>query len=229
MAKIKFTAIVADMRNKLNGTVFAKNRGGSYARTKVTPVNRQTTFQSAVRNRLGTFAQSFRGLTASQIAAWNSAVDNFKSTDIFGDIKVPSGINLYTKLNTILASVGVASINTPPLPIAVTPVTAVSAVADASDNDLEVTFAPGTIPAGMALIISATKQKSPGQSFFGGQYAQIGFVDAAGTSPETYTTEYTNRFGSLIVGQKIGVKVQMVSKVTGQAGIPLTATCVVQA
>ncbi len=69
MAKIKMTAIVADIRNKLNGTVFAKNRGGAYMRTKVTPVNRQTSDQSTVRNRLGSFAQGFRGLTQDQITA----------------------------------------------------------------------------------------------------------------------------------------------------------------
>ena len=42
MAKIKMTAIVADMRNKLNGSVFSRNRGGAYIRTKVTPINPQT-------------------------------------------------------------------------------------------------------------------------------------------------------------------------------------------
>ena len=42
MAKILTTAIVADIRNKLNGSVFSKNRYGAYVRTKVTPVNPQT-------------------------------------------------------------------------------------------------------------------------------------------------------------------------------------------
>ena len=45
MAKVLFSALISDMRNKLNGSVFAKNRGGSYLRTKVTPVNPQTVAQ----------------------------------------------------------------------------------------------------------------------------------------------------------------------------------------
>ena len=229
MAKVKFTAVVADMRNKLNGTVFSKNRGGSYTRTKVTPVNRQSSFQSVVRNRLGSFAQGFRGLSVSQIAAWNAAVDSFKSTDIFGDIKTPSGINLYVKLNTNLARASASSISIPPLPIAVTPLTALSAVADASDQDIDVTFAPTPVPAGFRLVISMTKQKSPGQSFFGGQYVDIASVAAAGTSPVNITTAYTNRFGALVAGQKIGVKAQLISTTTGQAGIPLTTEIIVQA
>lgn len=229
MAKIKMTAIVADIRNKLNGTVFAKNRGGAYMRTKVTPVNRQTVDQANVRNSLGSRSQAFRGLTQEQIQAWNNAVDNFKSTDIFGDIKAPSGINLYVKLNTNLDRVGVAAISTPPLPGSVAAVTAVSGEADVSDNKFDVIFAPTPVPAGTAFVISATKQKSPGQSFFGGQYTDIAVVDAAGTSPADIFAAYTAKYGSLIAGQKIGIRVQAINKVTGQAGIPLSAEVVITA
>ena len=52
MAKILMTAIVADIRNKLNGSVFSKNRYGAYVRTKVTPVNPQSTAQQNTRNNL---------------------------------------------------------------------------------------------------------------------------------------------------------------------------------
>ncbi len=229
MAKVKFTAVVADMRNKLNGSVFSKNRSGAYVRTKVTPVNRQTSYQTTVRNRLGTYAQGFRGLTQTQIAAWNAAVDNFKSTDIFGDIKSPSGINLYVKLNANITRAGGTAIATPPLPVAVTPLTVLSAVADASDGSVVVTFAPTPVPAGFALVISMTKQLSPGKTFTGGQFVDIVVIAAAGTSPSTTTTNYTGRFGTIVVGQKIGVQIQLVNITTGQAGVPLRATCIAQA
>jgi len=85
--KIKFGALVVDGRGKIGGHVASKNRGGAYLRTKVTPVNPQTSFQNAVRNRLTAFAQAWRGLAASQRAAWNSSVSDFSKTDIFGDIK----------------------------------------------------------------------------------------------------------------------------------------------
>jgi len=99
MAKVKFTAFMADARGKLNGTVFSKNRGGSYVRTKVTPSNPQTSFQSAVRQRLSSLSASFRALSASQILAWNNAVGDFLSTNIFGDTVTPSGLQLFVKLN----------------------------------------------------------------------------------------------------------------------------------
>jgi len=223
------TAIVADIRNKLNGTVFSKNRGGAYMRTKVTPVNRQTTFQSAVRNRLTAFAQNFRALTADQIAGWNSAVDNFKKTDIFGDIKTPSGINLYVKLNTNLARVATAQIDDAPLPGSVPAITSVSGTASAGGGTLSIAWTPTPVPADTTFVISATKQKSPGQSFFKGQYTDIDIAAAGGTSPQAVGTEYIAKYGDLIEGEKIGIQLTAINTVTGQRGLPLTAVVVVGA
>lgn len=223
------TAIVADIRNKLNGTVFAKNRGGSYMRTKVTPVNRQTSFQAAVRNALGTFAQEWRGLAQTAIASWNAAVDNFKSTDIFGDIKSPSGINLYIKLNTNLNRINIAAITTPPLPGSLPAITSISGAASAGGGTMTAIFTPTPVPANTSFVISATKQKSPGQSFFGGQYTDIAVKAAASTSPANIFAAYTAKYGDLIEGTKIGLKIQAINEITGQAGIPLTAEIIVAA
>ena len=49
MAKIKFGMMMTDASGKLGGQVFSKNRGGSYVRTKSTPVNRQSSAQMNVR------------------------------------------------------------------------------------------------------------------------------------------------------------------------------------
>jgi len=219
MAKVKFTAIVADMRGKLNGSVFSKNRGGAYVRTKVTPSNPSTSFQVAVRDRMAAFAQAFRSLTASQINAWNSAVSSFTKTDIFGDIKNPSGINLYVKLNAGLDRVGVADISVPPLPASVESVLTGSAVADESAQSVTVTFTPTPVPADTAFVIRATKQVSPGRSFLKNLLTDIQVVDAAGTSPVVITTNYLAKYGALVLGQKIGFEIVPVNKLTGQAGV----------
>src|SRR3546814_3353017 len=49
ISKVKFGALMTDARGKLGGHVFSKNRAGSYLRTKVTPVNQQTSYQTSVR------------------------------------------------------------------------------------------------------------------------------------------------------------------------------------
>lgn len=223
MAKIKLTAFLADIRGKVSGTVFSKNRGGAYARTKVSPINAQTTRQSAVRSQLTSFAQSFRSLTAAQIASWNNAVSNFTNTDVFGDVKTPSGINLYTKLNMNLAQVSVSPISDPPLPSAVPSVDSLALTANGTSPALSLAFTPTPVPADTAFIVEATAPVSAGKSFVKSEYRQISFINAAATSPANLLTAYAAKFGNPITGQKIFVRVTPVNKLTGQRGLPLVA------
>jgi hypothetical protein len=227
--KIKFGAVIVDGRGKIGGHVASKNRGGAYMRTKVTPTNPSTTSQAAVRNRLTSFAQSFRSLTASQIQAWNAAVSDFAKTDSFGDIKQPSGVNLYMKLNSNLAEVGVVAILTPPLPAEVEPVISVSATATAGVPSFSVVFTPTPVPANTAFILRATAQVSPGISNLSGKFRNIDILDAASASPENALAAYTAKFGTLVAGRKIAIELVPVNKTTGQKGQAVSATLVVGA
>lgn len=228
-AKVLFTAVVADMRNKLNGSVFSKNRGGAYIRTKVTPVNGQSTNQVQSRNRLTSNAQGWRGLTDTQRAAWNAAVSNFAGTDIFGNIKNPSGINLYNKLNINLAIGNTAGITTPPLPSTVAQITAVSAAAAAGAGTFTVTYTPSPVPAGSAYLVEVTPQVSPGVKFVKSKYVVLTALAAAAASPYNAFAAYTARFGGLIAGTKIAVRVSVINIVTGQRGLPLQTIITVAA
>lgn len=217
MAKVKFTAVVADMRGKLAGTVFSKNRGGAYVRTKVTPVNPQTSFQASVRARLTQLSQDFRSLTAAQIAAWNSAVQSFSSTDVFGDIKNPSGINLYTKLNLNLLNAGQSVISTPPLPGAVDGVPVSGITVDSSPSTLDIASSLAAVPAGHTMIVEATAPQSPGKSFVKSEYRVVATVAAATAFPYSAQAAYVAKFGALVAGQKVFVRVKTVNNTTGQA------------
>lgn len=216
--KVKFGAIVVDGRNKVGGHVLSKNRGGAYMRTKVTPVNPQSVDQSAVRGTLTTFSQNWRGLTEDQRTAWNAAVQNFKKTDIFGDIKTPSGINLYVKLNSTLAVVGSAPISDPPADTTSPGETTTAATVDATTPALSIVFTPTPVPAGSRLSIECTAPQSAGKSFIKNQYRVIATVNAAGTSPHNTLAAYVAKFGPLVVGQKVGVRTRLIDTLSGVAG-----------
>lgn len=217
MAKIKFTAFLAEARGKLAGTVFSKNRGGNYVRTKVTPVNPQSVDQVAQRNRLTSFAQNFRALTASQIAAWNTAVSNFTSTDIFGDIKTPAGINLYNKLNMNLDLAGQAAITVPPLPTGADPVVLDSLVSDVSSSLFTIDATIAAVPAGHSLIVEATPQLSQGKSFVKSEFRVIEVVAAATAFPYLAGASYIAKFGAPVAGQKVFCRVKTINNTTGEA------------
>lgn len=227
--KAKWGMMMVDGSGKLGGQVASKNRGGSYVRTKVTPTNPNTSAQAAVRNRLTSFSQGWRALSAAQLAAWNAAVSDFAKTDIFGDVKQPSGINLYTKLNSNLQEVGSSAIVNPPLPQSVEAVITVSATAAAGTPAFSVIFTPTPVPANTAFILRATAQVSPGISNLSGKFRNIDVLPAAGTSPENALAAYTAKFGTLVAGRKIGVELVPVNTVTGQKGQAVSTTLIVAA
>jgi len=227
--KMKFGAIVVDGRGKIGGHVASKNRGGAYLRTKVTPANAQTTYQQGVRNTFTTYSQAWRGLSDAQRAAWNAAVASFAITNIFGDLRNPSGINLYQKLNNNLVSTGEAAISVPPLPSAVGEcnITAVAAAAGAATMTITMS---GAVPADTAVKVFAAAPQSAGKSVITSELRQIAVLAAAEATPYNLAAEYIARFGSVgLAGQKIFVKLLPINTTTGQAGASSMATGIVAA
>lgn len=223
MAKIKFSMIVSDMRNKLNGSVFSKNRAGSYVRNKVTPVNPQTSFQNAVRGALTAASQSWRTLTQSQRDAWQGAVQNFTKTDIFGDIKTPSGINLYNALYLNASTLGAVPLTTPP-PLSSSPgVPDIGLTVDSAPQTFTITSGLGAVPAGEDWVIFGTNGQSAGREFVKNQYRVVTVLAGGTALPYAGITPYTNKFGALVAGTKVGVKVKAIDNTTFVAGPSSTA------
>lgn len=227
MAKILMTAIVADIRNKLNGSVFSKNRYGGYVRTKVTPVNPQTLFQQNIRSILSVLSQAWRGLTESQREAWIAAAANFPFTDIYGNTKILSGSALFVKFNTNLTNAGQAPITDPPSPVTLPIALADTLTAAAGIPALSLTFTTSPVPANFQLQVYATPNITPGRSFVKNQFRLISNIAAAATSPADLLADYSARFGNPVAGQKIFVKIAAVSLITGQLGTPSSAMAVV--
>lgn len=218
MAKAKFGMIVTDMRNKLGGHVFTKNRAGAVVRTKVTPSNPQTVDQSSVRNRFTGLSQAWRNLTQAQRDAWNAAVASYQRTDIFGDLRSPSGINLFQRLNNVLLSVAESVIDTPPLPSAVENVYAVSMTAAVAAPAMSIILNEA-VPADTAVKLFATAPLSAGRSFVKSQFRLIDVIATLGATPHNALAAYVAKFGSTgEIGQKIFVKTVPVNTVTGQEG-----------
>ena len=229
MAKVLFTAIVADMRNKLNGSVFSKNRGGAYVRTKVTPVNAQTARQVAARSLLASLAQSFRSLTQEQINAWNSAVEGWQRTDIFGNSVKPTGLALYVRLNTNIINGEGTIITTPPAPVGAAALEGLSVGASVSGDACDIQFGPATVPADHALYVESTSMLSPGINNAKSRFRYIDVQGATATSPLDIFGVQTAKFGPLVEGQKMFVRAKFINILTGEVSQSLVAQCIVAA
>lgn len=214
MAKIKFGMMMTDARGKLGGQVFSKNKGGAYVRTKVTPTNPQSADQTTVRALFGAISQAWSALTASQIAAWNTAVEEWKSTDIFGDLLAPTGKELHQRLNNQLQVVGGAAITSPPAKVALpnSPVTVATIAIGAATITLTGAFSG----AGIYIQVFGTTQVSNGTSFVKNKLRDIYSVISTGYVAADAYSAYVAKFGAPLVTDKVYLAVKYVGS-NGQA------------
>lgn len=224
MAKIKFGALMVDMRGKQGGTVYSRNKGGAYSKNKVTPLNPRSTAQQLQRSLMASSAGAWRSLTQDQRNAWNENAANFPRTDVFGDTVILSGNALHNQLNLNLTKVGLSPISVCPTPADVfnTPIDLVTATVIALDIDI-----PSALPSGTHAVIRATPNLSAGISNFNSRLRDIAVANNASGATIDVFSDYVAKFGTPVVGSKIGVQIVTVDDVTGQSGIPVNGFAIV--
>lgn len=199
--KIKWGALVTDGRGKLGGHVASKNRGGNYLRTKTTPVNPQSTAQTDVRSIFGNLSQAWSGLTESERESFNEAVGDFAQTDIFGDLKNPSGKALFQRLNQNLLLVNQSQLNSAPGLVG-SPEEIASAVAI---DTVGSTITPNGLAtsAGVFVVMRASGKVSAGTSFVKNRMRIVSTFEANSAPADGGYADYVAKFGAPQTGDKI--------------------------
>lgn len=212
--KLKFGAIVVDGRGKIGGHVASKNGAGAYLRTKVTPTNPQTARQSFVRALFAAITAAWSGLSASQIAAWNEAVSDWTNTNVFGDLKKPSGKALFQRLNNQAQIAGLPSFTAVPAKMALpdAPISAVPIGITAAT--LALTGA--SVSAAVQVVVFACAPVSNGTTNVKSKMRQIYVAPGSTYSATDAFDAYEAKFGAITLGQNIFVGVKYVVA-SGQA------------
>ena len=231
MAKVTMGIIVSEIRGKVSGNVFSKNKGGAIVRNKVTPINRRSVNQQEQRQTLAALSASWRGLTDAQRLSWNNASPNFPQSDSLGQTIFLSGEQLYIRCNMNLILTGNAQITDAPTPASFEVLSFTSLTATADDGVISLAFAP-TVPAGFELVVRATAPYSAGKSFVpNSAFRFIQSIAPAATSPQALTTNYALVHGAITgaTGQKIAIEMFLVEQASGLAGIPVRGVGVIAA
>lgn len=214
--KIKFGSLVVAGSGKIGGHVAAKNRGGAYLRTKSTPSNPQTAAQLSARALFASFSSGWALLDQAARDGFNNAVATFATTDIFGDLRNPSGLNLYVKLNANASNGGFPSVDVAPAKLEL-PFSLI--------NDVTITPATGalivtledSVMDGAKVIVWATPTMSDGVKFVKNNLRVIGNATVA-AGAVNLATQYADKFGLPLAGANISVGVQVVNA-SGQTGV----------
>jgi hypothetical protein len=208
MAKIKFGMMMTDARGKLGGQVFSKNRSCAYVRTKVTPVNPQTSFQSSVRALFGSISQQWSGLSQATRDAWDGAVNDWQTTNIFGDLVNPTGKALFQRLNNQAQVVGLAAVTTPPAKLVMPDDIVTAASFDVTIPEIDLTGVNAEATTRVALY--ATAPLSQGTKFVKNRLRLIYAAAGNAFSGSATGDAYIAKFGIPLAGANVYVGVKYV-------------------
>lgn len=214
MAKVKFGMMMTDARGKLGGQVFSKNRAGSFVRTKVTPANPNTQAQSQARALFSSISQQWSSLTQQVRDSFDAAVQDWARTDIFGDLRNPTGKNLFQRLNNQAQAAGLAPVVT--LPAKLEMPDAIINQGGFAIGAGELSFQGVDTNASTQVVVFATGPLSAGTKSAKNRLRQI-YAKAGDSYSETDAyTAYVAKFGTPVLGQNIQIGVKYVLA-SGQA------------
>jgi len=231
MANVQFGQGVADMSGSAAGNVFARNRGGSYTRARVKPLNPQSSRQTSVRNSMTELTTAWSSsLTQNQRDSWMALGLAFPAVGAFGASIILSGLQMYVRQNTTLLQAGLARVDDAPADLNVESLLTLTLAVDVSDGDFDVTFTPTPLDAGSRLQIFATPAMSAGISYVKNKLRLLSTYSDATGSPLEVSAEWTALFGAFpIAGQKVVIEARVINAVNGTVSSRLQAAAIVTA
>lgn len=227
MAIIKLGALTQDVRGTLNGSVFSRNRGGSYIRTKVSPVQPISRWSSLTRSLFKAAAQYWSStLSDQQRLAWEAWAAIHPIVNVFGDSIILPGVAAFTSINTRILMISEDILESPPPTFIVEDLGLLTIVATVATGTLTLSITPArTLEADEGLYVSATPPLGNARAL---QNNDLGLVTAVPRilckTPFTLGGAIMLRFPCVTwaVGQRIGLRVAGMSETTGALSSPIS-------
>jgi hypothetical protein len=214
MALIKLGGGVADIRGSIGGTVFSKNRYGSYTRNRTIPVNPGTTAQTKIRAAMGQIRNAwFNTLTQAQRNAWAVYASNVSVTNRLGESITLTGWNMFSRTNSNLLYNDYDIVADAPTEfslaeqdstLAITISAATQNISVAFDDTMEWVDEDGA-----ALMLYVSRPQNPTVNYFKGPYLIAGKIEGDGTTAPTTPATIALPFAA-VAGQKIFAQARIV-------------------
>jgi len=214
MALVKWSAMVSEVKGKLNGTIFSNPTYGAQMRNRRSCKGHPSNVWGAQQSLLGVVASEWKDLTPTQQQSFLDKVAEYPYINKFGDSVTPSAYQLYCTLNLNRRAVGAGQLTTCLSPNSEANFGAVAMQVGAT-GELEMTF---TNPANAN--IYAIYYVSPPQSkgvFY--QPAKMRYTASNlgnQASPFAIDSSIEALYGPVVDDQKYFWRMEVVDTVTGQ-------------
>lgn len=183
-----FGSLVAS--GSIGGSTYARNRYGSYVRTKVIPVNPNTNLQAGVRGNFSLLNAAWGLLSTVNRDLWEAYAANTPSTDALGQTIMLPGRQWFIGNNALRLQAGLSVISAGPTTFGLCDLTTPTATITAGD-DISLAFTAADTWAnevGGALLLYTSQAKAPTVNFCKGPFRYAGLVAGAGTPPSSPET-----------------------------------------
>ena len=119
MASIQYGALVTNLVGKVGGQNFQRGKASPILRNIATKrrfwrYKQFVTGYVTPRAALTYVAQSWKGVSSANRAAWLAAAPSFPRLNKFGSVYIPSAFQLFCEMNTLLVLTGASTVETAP-------------------------------------------------------------------------------------------------------------------
>jgi hypothetical protein len=231
MALVKYGGGVVQMSGSIGGTTFGRNRFGNYGRSRTTPVNPSSTYQSKVRLIMSYLVEYWNEeLTAAQRGQWETYAAAISMTNRLGDSVKCTGFNHFIRGNSLRLLMGKLTVAAGPAVLTLPPTDPTFSVAASVATQLiSVSFDNTNDWAGALLnymICYMGRPQVVTRNFFKGPYRYTGYKEGSvvpPTSPFTVTPAFP-----LVLGQRVWVSARIV-RADARCTIRFSDDCIVAA
>ena len=219
--KIKYGMLAGALSGSQGNTTASHNRYGAYLRERVIPTKVSNEFTLQARGRLIDVSQSWGALTAAQMLSWNTWAQSNPITDRLGDKQVLTGHAAFVQLNARLLVSGSAKILVPPSEAAPLALATTTVTYNIGAGTSTIAFTATPLAAGLMLWTEAAVLTNPGQRYWANRMKLVKVSAAALASPYDYQADVEDRFGPLVVGQRLVTLCRVFDSATGLISAPL--------
>jgi len=218
MAKIVFSAVVGDARNKAGGVVFSKSKAGAIVRRKVSPVQPRSGVQRNVRACFSALSKLWGDASMNDNrAGWLTLAGNSPQTDVFGNTIYLTGLQMFQRVNRALQAIGRAHRLVAPDALVAGSPGAITVFLKASTTEITIT-APTPPSADEVPVSFAAPACGAGRKFIGNRCRQIRYDGPGTVGPYSLGPDYKTKYGAWAAGQRIFVELFFTNQVTGAQG-----------
>jgi hypothetical protein len=219
MAKVKFGSGVAEIRGSIGGTVYARNAGGAYIRSRTSPIHPGSPLQNAAKALFANAVNIWTNtLSSVQRYMWNAYASAVPYTDVFGATRYYSGQQRFVQSYIALVNsggTGSAAYTAPTVYTEASPIVpgVMSLTQGAASPDTTGLFAAATAPADVevddVVLIYFGNAVTGATTYFDGPYRYAGKTTyVSGTDyPEILLTDPWGR--SMAEDQIVPVKTRV--------------------